>query len=375
MQRIYNYGSFLQAYGLKSLIEEIDETAQVIFIDYRPGKVLIEEEIKQESSSGIARVMSKLREYNQAGAKLGDKIRFFNHKRTYAKRFYPLLGVTDSLNHSTELDIQIIGSDEVFNSVQSNVNVGYSRDLYGHNSEAEKLVSYAGSFGNTTLEKLEKYRIKDEIAEVLKNFDSISVRDMNSYQIVTKLIGKEPILNIDPALAYDYMNNEKIPKQRLFQERYMIVYGYSGRFNEIENDYLRKYAKKIDAKILCFGGVQGCCDKFVDCTPFELLAYFRDAEAVVTDTFHGTIFSIINEKSFATVIRKSEEKSYGNEEKLGFLLEMMKLSDRRVKNSDFSAVFDRPIDYTVTNEILTHQRSKSRCYLKLILEHTPNKSN
>lgn len=364
MQRIYNYGSFLQAYGLKRLIEEIDETALVSFIDYRPGEVLIKEGVKQESNSKIMRIVSKLNEYSKVDATLINKIRFFNHKRTYAKRFYLLLGVTENLNHSTELDVQVIGSDEVFNSVQSNVNVGYSRDLYGHNSKAKKLISYAGSFGNTTIKKLINYGIKDEVAADFKKFDAISVRDMNSYKIVTELTGNEPNLNVDPALAYEYMLKEsKIPKERLFSEKYIIVYGYSGRLGEKENADLKKFSENLGAKILCFGGVQGCCDEFIDCSPFELLAYFRDAEAIITDTFHGTIFSIINEKPFATIIRKSEGDSYGNEEKLGFLLEMMKLSERRVINDDILAVFEQSIDYTKTNIILNKERQKSRDYL------------
>ena len=368
MQRIYNYGSFLQAYGLKSLIQEIDKTAIISFIDYRPGEILIKENINKEPTAKIGRVIAKLSEYNQVDAKLTDKIRFFNHKRTYAKRFYPLLSITENMNYSTDLDVQVIGSDEVFNSVQSNINVGYSRDLYGHNSKAKKLISYAGSFGNTTIEKLINYGIKNEIAEDLKNFDAISVRDINSYKIVTELTKGEPSLNVDPALAYEYMKKEaRIPQERLFKGKYIIVYGYSGRLSKKENGELKEYANKIKAEIFCFGGVQDCCDKFIDCDPFELLAYFRDAEAIVTDTFHGTIFSIINEKPFATIIRKSKGNSYGNEEKLGFLLELMKLSNQRVGSDGIETTLDREIDFTETNKILTKERSKSREYLASVL--------
>ena len=48
-----------------------------------------------------------------------------------------------------------------------------------------------------------------------------------------------------------------------------------------------------------------------------MLAYFKHAEEVITDTFHGSIFSIITQRKFATIIRKSVGDSYGNEEKLG----------------------------------------------------------
>src|SRR5699024_454633 len=101
----------------------------------------------------------------------------------------------------------------------------------------------------------------------------------------------------DPVLAYDFMTLEKkIPSKKLYDEKYIIVYGYSGRLSDDENQVLKQYAKEKQLKILCFGGVQGCCDEFIDCDPFELLAYFRDAEFILSDTFHGSIFSIINRK-------------------------------------------------------------------------------
>lgn len=320
MQRIYNYGSFLQSYALKRLIELTEENIEVKFLDYRPGKPLVKTDIS-EGSNGFIRKINKIKEYNQVDAKLGDKFRFFNHKRTYAKRFFPLLGLTEKPNHDYSVDVQIIGSDEVFNCVQSNSNVGYSRDLFGHNSKAKKVISYAGSFGNTTYEKITEYSIDKMLKEDFLALEQISVRDENSRSVIKKLTGSNPSVNVDPVLAYDYMKLEpKIPQSRLLKENYILVYGYSGRLTNEENKIIKEYAKKKGAKIVCIGGVQECCDKFIDCNPFEVLAYFRDADSIITDTFHGTIFSIINNKKFCTIIRKSVGNSYGNEEKLAYLL-------------------------------------------------------
>lgn len=367
MQRIYNYGSFLQAYGLKKIIEDIDENNVVSFIDYKPGTPLIYSERKRNTQ--IQRLLQKIKEYNDVDTNLINKFRFFNHKRTYAKRFFPILGVTKSRFEETEdLDYLVIGSDEVFNCVQSNTNVGYSRDLFGHRTSAKTVISYAGSFGNTTLEKIESYGIKQNLIDDFANFKSVSVRDSNSLEIVKSLGVEDPELSIDPALAYDYMKFEdKIPKQRLYKEKYMIVYGYSGRLTQEENNVLARYAKDNNLKILCFGGVQGCCDRFIDCTPFELLAYFRDAESIVTDTFHGTIFSIINKKPFTTIIRKSVGNSYGNEEKLGFLLEMFNLSSQKIEKVNKDSVVNSltvDIDYNKVFVELERRRTESREYLK-----------
>lgn len=367
MQRIYNYGSFMQAYGLKKIIEDLEEGNSVSFIDYRPGKPLVFSE--SESKSSLQRIYLKLKEHSNVNTNLINKIRFFNHKRTYAKRFFPLLGITQERNEKTDnLDYLVIGSDEVFNCVQSNVNVGYSRDLFGYNLNAKSIISYAGSFGNTTIKKIKKYGIKRNLENDFMNFKRVSVRDKNSFEIVKYLGVENPVLSIDPVLAYDYMRLEKrIPTERQYKKKYLIVYGYSGRLNTEENKVLKNYALKNGLKILCFGGVQSCCDEFIDCTPFELLAYFRDAEAIVTDTFHGTIFSIINKKPFATIVRKSVGVGYGNEEKLTFLLEIFDLLGQKidsVNHSSISTSLSTHINYNKVFIELEKRRLEAINYLK-----------
>lgn len=366
MQKIYNYGSLLQAYGLKSIVEMIDSSLEVKFIDYRPGKPL--EDIPNETNSKVMRTFNKVKQYSKGNAGVVSKVKFINHKRTYAKRNYPILGVTEQPDYNTNVDIQIIGSDEVFNCVQGNINVGYSKDLFGFNSNAEKVISYAGSFGNTTLDKLIKKNIDSEISKYFNDFNDISVRDENSASIIEALTNKRPKINVDPVLAYDYMSLESsIPKERQFEEKYIVVYGYSGRFTDEENRLVKEYAKTNNYKILCFGGVQDCCDVFIDCSPFEVLAYFRDAEAIVTDTFHGSIFSLINEKQFCTILRTSKEIGYGNEEKLSYLLKLFGLENQIAisgQNIDIEEKLNSEIDYEIVQKKLKVERKKSFDYLK-----------
>lgn len=332
----------------------------------RPGSPLVRADNKE--SRGIKRKMEKIREYSIVDSSIINKIKFFNHKRTYGKRFYPLLGISDELNHNTDVDVLVIGSDEVFNCIQANTNVGYSRDLFGHNLKAKKVISYAGSFGNTTMRKIKDYQVEKDLKKDFLGFHAVSVRDKNSFEIVKRLGVDKPIFNVDPVLAYDFMSLEpNIPESRLYNKKYMIVYGYSGRITKGENEILRKYAREKDLKILCFGGVQGCCDEFIDCTPFELLAYFRDAEIIITDTFHGTIFSIINNRPFATIIRKSAGTNYGNEEKLSYLLEVTGTTSQGIECLSYNqlvSVLMTPIDYITINLILNERRIDAKRYLE-----------
>ena len=103
----------------------------------------------------------------------------------------------------------------------------------------------------------------------------------------------------------------------------------------------------------------------MDCSPFEVLAYFKNAEEVITDTFHGSIFSVITHRPFTTLIRKSVGNSYGNEEKLSDLLERLGLSGRMTtKIDDVEKVNDKSIDYEEVDKILASQRNNAKKYLR-----------
>lgn len=150
------------------------------------------------------------------------------------------------MNYNPTVDCLVIGSDEVFNCIQKNSNVGYSLELFGKNNHAKKLITYAASFGNTTLEKLEKYKKANEVGALLKKFDAISVRDANSGTIVEQLTGKEPVYNLDPVLTYDYMNCcDKIPQVQT-NEKYLILYAYAGRISNDEADWIAAYISYLD---------------------------------------------------------------------------------------------------------------------------------
>ncbi len=356
MQRIFNYGSFLQAYGLKSMIEEIG--CEVEFVDYHPGECLVQ----SDGGHGLSRKISKVLEVFSYNAPFKEKVKFIKYKKNYASNYYPLLGIDDKMNYTPEVDVLVIGSDEVFNCVQNNSNVGFSPELFGQNNKAGKVISYAASFGNTTMEKLEKYNVKDKISQWLKSFSAVSVRDNNSAGIVEKLYGTEFSCNLDPVLMYNFMEKCSSIPEKVNESGYLILYGYSGRFTKEECAQIRKYADSKNLKIFCIGGVQDCCDKFIDCSPFEVLAYFKNADSVITDTFHGTIMSVITKRRFGTFIRTT---GYGNSEKLVDLIGKLQLKERIVPDvTKIADVVDRDIDYTQTENIIVSERENTYQYLK-----------
>lgn len=356
MQRIYNYGSFLQAYGLKSILESLG--CDVQFVDYEPGECLIK---TNASKKGVIRKVEKALEAFRYEAPLKDKLAFIRYKRTYASRFYPMLGIADEPNLNPELDLLVVGSDEVFNCVQNNANVGFTPALFGAGSSAARKVTYAASFGNTTLEKLECFGKRNEVADYLKSFDAVSARDANTGAIVEVLTGRAPIYNLDPVLVYDFFGECSLIPSEVDEDRYMIAYGYSGRLTAEECAAIRAYADTHGLRVLNIGGVQSVCDRFVDCSPFEVLAYFKHADAVVTDTFHGTIFSAIAHTPFATFVRSS---GYGNFEKLADLMRRLGFDDRAaVSADDLGSILDAPVDWAVPDAAIAAGRSAARSYL------------
>ncbi len=360
MQRIYNYGSFLQAYGLKKMLEELG--CDVEFVDYHPGKCLVD--LKQKN--GLLRKLSKSMEVLMIQAPLKAKLNFIKYKKNFGVKYHSYLGIGSQYNYNPELDILVIGSDEVFNCVQDNPNVGYTAELFGVGSQAETVISYAASFGNTTMERLKQYGAEKEVAGWLNSFNTISVRDNNSYEIVKELTGKAPELHLDPVLMYDYMKKCPAVSKQADDSDYLVLYGYTGRFSKEECRKIREYAIEKKLKILCIGGIQHCCDKFVDCSPFEVFSYFKNAYAVITDTFHGTIISIITQQRFATFVRSS---GYGNAEKVSDLLKRLNLEEQIVFNvEELGKIVEKKIDYLSVNYIIENERKRAYQYLNNMLE-------
>lgn len=359
MQRVENYGSFLQAYGLKKEIEKLGHTVQ--FVDYQtePSVVLSSAEGQKGSvsNSRISRAFHMLfpayRAWRKQQIKMNSTFRQFS--RTYNEQFLSDLNIKKKYNICPELDVLVIGSDEVFNCTQPGNKVGFSRQLFGKDNKAKKVISYAASFGSTTYEKLEQYHIAEEVGDLLAQFESISVRDKNSQDIVEKLCGFSPAAHIDPVMLYDFpeVDNISVPI-----ENYMVVYAYADRIKGKEAEAIREFAKRENKKILSLGFYQPFCDEYELASPLEVLAYIKHADYVITDTFHGTVFSIKYQKKFGTIIRDS------NRQKLGNLMERFDVMERQICDlEEVWKIMYPEIDKRKVKKILLEAQIAGRDYL------------
>lgn len=348
MQRIVNYGSFLQAYALKSVVEALGH--KVVFVDYR-----VEDPIIKDSSIEEKYCESNFVFLLKYFAKKILNIpldSYYTHKMTLRK-----IGVTEKRHYNTKTDVLIIGSDEVFNCLQPGPNVGYSLELFGKNNRAKRLITYAASFGYTTSDGLRKYGKYDEIKNYINKFDTISVRDDNSMSIVSEMGIENAVMHLDPVLIYDFSG--KIIEKKDIND-YILIYSYAGRMkNEDEIRKIKEFAKKHGKKTVSVGNHQPWTDVKLPGNAFELLGYIKNADYVVTDTFHGTIFSIIMKKQFATLIRDS------NRQKLSSLLNTLFLNDRIVQRAeDIENVLLKRVDYQKTDAVINRERQRTLEYLK-----------
>lgn len=359
MQRVENYGSFLQAYGLKKEIEKLGHTVQ--FVDYQAEPSVVLSSMGGQkvslSNSRISRAFHMLSPAYRAWRKQQIKMNstFQEFSRTYNEQFLSELDVKEEYNICPKLDVLVIGSDEVFNCTQQGNKVGFSRQLFGKNNKAKKVISYAASFGSTTYKKLEQYHIAEEVGDLLSKFDSISVRDKNSQKIIERLCGFSPASHIDPVLLYDFpeVDNIFVP-----MDNYMVVYAYADRIKGKEAEAIREFAKRENKKILSLGFYQPFCDEYVLASPLEVLAYIKHADYVITDTFHGTVFSIKYQKKFGAIIRDS------NRQKLGDLLERFGVMERQICDlEEIREIMHTEIDKEKVKNILLESQIAGRDYL------------
>ena len=148
------------------------------------------------------------------------------------------------------------------------------------------------------------------------------------------------------------------------------------RFTEKECSDILDYAHSKGLKVIALGEEQPLFDKFIECRPDELIPFFKEASFVVTDTFHGTIFSIICKKQFITLPRQSFNGTGGNTEKIGSLLAAFNLTDRATHSLDeIDRIINTPIDFCFVESVRSTERKRTIDYLKKNLKEPKGNCN
>ena len=352
MQRVLNYGSVLQAYGLKKMLESLSKNNSVEFLDVvcKNENNSTESKTRTSKLKSIDKYLLKKIKFKKSERIINDKIRKFQ---------YDELRMSPEYKYSTNSDYTVIGSDEVFNC-DPKCAWGVSAQLFGKVEGCKNVISYAASCGYTKFEDLNENEI-NTLKEAAMDLRNISVRDENTHTFIEKLTGRNAFYNLDPVFIYDFKEEvKKAEKMSKFDSNYMIVYSYRNRIkDEEEIKAIKKFAKNNNLKIYCVQGLLPWCDEFKEWSPFEVLAGFKNAKYIITDTFHGCVMASKFNKKFAVIIRKS------NKNKITDLLNRLGLLNHRVENiNDLDTILNQEDNYSEFNSIIENEKIKSYNYLK-----------
>lgn len=358
MQRVENCGSLLQAYALKKMLQQCGST--VSFLDIEQNAQDNQLRNKQElcfaeSRKGVLVKLSRLDRY--ALNRLRIKRLAREQDAIFEEFRQQALGMNESVNEE-HFDCCVIGSDEVFNCM-TKAPWGFTSQLFGNVRQADRVITYAASCGATTYEDVPA-AVAEKIQDTFRGVSAFSVRDENTRTFVSRLTEKEPVVHFDPVVVGDFeqeMDGAMLPES--FPKRYCIVYSYYNRISDkAQIRAIKDFCRKHQLEIVALGAPQMWIKNYLPLHPFQMLKAFQNAEFVITDTFHGTIFSAKFSKKFAVMTRPS------NENKLADLIERLHLQEHRIESMEqLEKVFASKHDTESTIALAWQENARSMQYL------------
>lgn len=229
----------------------------------------------------------------------------------YREKYYSLsdrqyLGDLGIANAHFDYDAIISGSDQILNTTLTDNSKAFYLDFFDG-----KKISYASSFGRKNVSIEEIKLIRNE----LPKFSALSVREQSGADIIRKEIGIEPQLVMDPVflLSKDEWS-ERCNEEMKLPEKYIFVYSMEVS-PVLENAVVSiKKEEKLPIIVVRGGGKPGLIEGNEDgtCGPEEFLRYMRDAELIITNSFHGTAFSLIFEKKFLCIAHSTRNARLEN---------------------------------------------------------------
>lgn len=350
--QVHNHGAILQMHGLYHTLENLG--LQPTVLTYQKDFSFIDEKLSNKytiSLKSIPFFLGYLKSQGIAKTLFNfKKHRLLNCFKAQHYRFAPL--------QAHQWDYAVVGSDEVFS-----LETGINKMMYGHQVPAKTVFSYAASFGQTDVKRIAQKHCMDIISNGLKTFKAVCVRDRASADTVTALTGITPQICFDPVLLYGFEKELKNTSYNVPKQPYLVVYAYDNRLNDVEEiTPIQTFARKHGLQIVSPGFYHKWADKNLNVTPLELLQVIKQAKYVITDTFHGSVMSILLNTPFATKVRDS------NVNKMEYLLGSLGTDKRKLTGWDMlESVITSPVNWEVINANIRRLRQEGLAYLQGVL--------
>lgn len=373
-----NYGAELQAFALQWKLNSLGYDAEVINLEKRnidmkrnPDVILgaVKQRLKNEGFKAIVSIFRKMMETKK---RIGDENafkeinekkhllfeKFFEEKVRHSAKYYTL----DEISSTTDLkyDVYIAGSDQIWNYIHTDRLDVYFL-MFANKFNAKK-ISYAASVSIYDIPK--KWR--SAYKTYFENIDKISVRELHGADLVKKYSSKTAEVVLDPTflLSKDDWQRE-VAKDMNIDGGYLLIYTLSG------SPHIRKMAQDIASRLhLKVVNIKsGYSEEPEDGTihlyeigPAEWVGLCAKAKYIVTDSFHGTAFSINFNVPFTTLVNPN---SMMNSRVLS-ILKITNLEDRIVYDTLDGDLHPKSInvDFKECNKILEEWKRKSLKFLQ-----------
>lgn len=277
--------------------------------------------------------------------------------------------------NSKDYEIVIVGSDQVWRAAHVDVSKYLLTTLY--NDDNLLKISYAASFGKDDLSEYGPKLIKKS-EKLAKKFDAISVREDTGVDICKKYWGVDAVQVVDPTLLLEVADYNKLIKDdsKLLKPSNGKIFTYildkdSNKqriIDHVANTRKQKVFDIMPPKPMSSKELKSNPEKYMLPHVTQWLKSFADADFVVTDSFHGCVFSIIYNKPFIAVGNKNRGLT-----RFTSLLKVFKLQNRLVANiSDTDVALQSEIDWQKVNAIKAKEKKRAIEFLQTSISVSKN---
>lgn len=369
-----NYGACLQSYALYRYIQQQGNDVEIIdlhrpfaYEDYIPSKKYVcSRPVKRSLLSKLKGNVKSLIGIKTKNPSLYSPlaIKKFDEFNSIIKLSKPYRGIDELYANPPLYDLYISGSDQLWNPTQAYCLEPYFL-TFVPNGQGKK-ISYATSVGITDLRDNEK----KDFAKWLNLYDDISVREYQAQSLLQGLLADKKVNQVaDPTFLLD-PKDWKDMAVRPKQSKYILMFTLQHRPEILE--YCLQLSKQSGLPLIELGQVQpdvldGSYTAVKDAGPKEFLGYIENAELVITDSFHCTVFSLImGANNFYTYIAPTNQRG----SRIIDLLETYNLKKHLLPislNSSFDTLMFETINKNVVSGIMKNERDRSRLFINQYL--------
>ncbi|HBL40627.1 MAG TPA: hypothetical protein DDY98_03280 [Ruminococcaceae bacterium] len=341
--RALNYGAVLQAFALSYVLNQNGFDAQLL--DYHCRG--IDDVYRPFHANECSGVVDKVKKLLKSFQLLEKGKGFAAFRRQYLKQSEPIASADELKKAAQAYDVVISGSDQVFDPCIALGDLSYFLDFV---PDGVKKLSYAASFGGMTADSA----YAPQVAELLKRFEALTLREKSSVSLVRQLCGKTADTVLDPTLLLtkeQWAGMAQPPKK--VPQKYVLCYVMWNCHCAL--DEARRLAKEIGVQVVLLNPTlkqqlnSRDCVQYTSASPQEFLYLIKNAEKVVTTSFHGTAFSAVFEKDFY-----AETISPKTASRITDLLDLLGLSHRLLPLTE-----EKPIDWDGVRLALAEERKRS----------------